>query len=52
MADGLRDKPDGVIVVRPPPFSTDTNGLLEVADTADMVFEDSVVVDVGNATGL
>ncbi len=49
VADGLRDVPVGMIVVKTPPLSTDTTGLFDDVDTADIVVEGSTVVEVGCA---
>lgn len=47
MADGLRDVP--VIVVKAPPLSTDTTGIFDDTERADVIVEGSAVVDVGDA---
>ena len=49
VADGLRDVPVGMIVVKAPPLSTDTTGIFDDVERADIIVEGSAVVDVGDA---
>lgn len=49
VADGLRDVPAEMIVVKAPPLSTDTTGIFDDVERADVIVESSAVVDVGDA---
>lgn len=48
VADGLRDVPVGMIVVKTPPLSTDTTGTFDDIERADGTVEGSAVADVGD----